>query len=358
MKRATLVLSALLAAAAVHAAPGLVAGVDVSSLPRVEAAGAAFSDSSGPADALTLLAAHGVRAVRVRVWVDPADGACSAREMAALAARARARGLGVLVDLHYSDTWADPGAQSKPRRWADARGRVLADSVRAWTRTTLAAFTAAGAAPIAVQVGNEISNGLLWPEGRLSRGGSSPEWARVAELLRAASAGVREGAPGARVLLHVDRGGDAAFVRRWFREIERRRVPYDDVALSYYPWWHGPLDSLAATLRTCGESLGRDVWIVETAHPWTTRWFDDTHNVVGAGADLRGRPATPEGQRAFLAELVALARRTPRVRGLFWWEPADVSAPRRGSAWENCALFDERGRLLPAAREWARGAKR
>ncbi len=346
----------LLTAGLGHAAPRPpLVGADLSSLPEVERAGAAFSDSGRAGDALTLLAGRGWNAVRVRVWVDGADSACGTARAAAIARRAAALGVPVLVDFHYADTWADPGHQPTPARWAHVRGRALDDSVRRWTRDALRAIAAGGARIAAVQVGNEITNGLLWPEGRLTNGGTPAEWARVARLLSAAARGVREGAPGARVLVHVDRGGDAAFVARFFGQLDRRHVPYDDVALSWYPWWHGPLDALAATLRACDERLGRDVWVVETAFPWTTRWFDDTHNVIGPDTRLAGPHAVdPEGQRAFLAELLALARRSPRVRGVFWWEPADVPAPRRGSAWENAALFDASGAMLPAARVPAR----
>ncbi len=347
------VLALAMFASVASAAPrGFVTGADVSSLADVERAGAVFSDSGRTADAMTLLAARGRNAVRLRVWVDGADSACGVARTTALARRAAALGLPVLVDLHYSDTWADPGRQDTPARWAGVRGSALDDSVRTWTREALRAIAGSGAVIAAVQTGNEVTNGLLWPEGRLTNGGSPAEWRRLARLLTAAARGVREGAPGARVLVHVDRGGDAAGVTRYFDRLDRAHVPYDDVALSWYPWWHGSLDALGATLRACDQVLHRDAWVVETAFPWTTGWFDDTRNVVGDGTKLASPHApSPEGQRAFVAELLALARRSPRVRGVFWWEPADVPAPRRGSAWENCTLFDAQGALLPAGRQ-------
>ncbi|NOT35681.1 MAG: hypothetical protein HOP12_16190, partial [Candidatus Eisenbacteria bacterium] len=283
------------------------------------------------------------------VWVDPPDQLCDLTATIRLGQRARGLGLPVMLDFHYADSWADPGQQPTPARWRAASGTALEDSVRNWTRAALRTLRANGVVPEAVQIGNEVTNGFLWPDGRLESG-SHAEWARFAGLMRAAADGVRAGAPRARVLVHIDRGGDAEGVKRWFRRLDAFGVRYDDIALSWYPWWHGGPHRLERTLRTCEDSLRRDVWIVETAYPWTVEWFDSTHKVLGAGTALgTDHPASPGGQRRFLDELLVRAARSKRVRGVFWSEPADRSAPRRGSAWENCALFDATGRMLPAA---------
>lgn len=337
-------------------AAGFVLGADLSSLPRVEAAGGVLRSADGaPADAVALLRAAGFRAVRLRLWHAPADGACGLAETLAMALRARAAGCDILLDIHYSDTWADPGRQSPPAAWAGLGLAALADSVRAYTRDVVATFVARGVAPRWVQVGNEVTGGMLWEAGRLAGGDRGGGWDRLALLLQAGADGVREGAAAAsaapQVVLHLDRGCDNAGSRRWLDQAIAREVRFDAIGLSYYPWWHGSTAALAANLGDLAARYGKPLLVVETAYPWTTAWFDDTHNPVGAGAALVPElPASPAGQGDFLARVMAIVAGVPGGlgAGLFWWEPAWIAAPGHGSPWENCALFDDRGRALPA----------
>jgi len=320
------------------------AGADLSSLPQVEAAGAVFREhaDAAPADLLTLLRARGLNTVRLRAWHTPDDGACSTAETAALAARAQAAGLAVLLDLHYSDTWADPGHQAPPRAWQGLPVGALADSVRAYTAGVMRALAARGVVPACVQLGNEITGGLLWDAGRIDTDAQSDN---LALLLRAGLAGIDDGLPpGASrpaVMIHIDDAGD----RRLLDGLARRGVLYDVIGVSYYPWWHGPLDKLEANLRELATRYDKGVLVVETAYPWTLGWFDDTHNVVGQESQLLdGYPASFEGQAKFLTEVTRIVRELPADlgRGVVWWEPAWL-AP--GSAWENMGWVDERGVL-------------
>lgn len=391
-------------------------GADVSFLPQVEAGGGVFRDGGEPTDLLAILRARGIDIVRLRLWHAPAGGVALTADSAApisspaaaiaspavsaaapsslaaalaLAARARAAGCDVLLDLHFSETWADPGHQAKPAVWAALPFPALAESVRAYTRDVLAAFAARGAPPAIVQLGNEINAGLLWDDGRVGGAFDTPaQWDNLAALLKAAMAGVRDAAgaggvrdetgpagasaapgadaatragsaPGAwrpEIMLHLDRGGDNAGARRCLDNLVARGVAFDLIGLSFYPWWHGTLADLEANLADLAPRYGKDLVVVETAYPWTLDWFDGTHNQVGLPSQLLpGYPATPEGQRAFLAGLLAIARSAPRGRGrgLFWWAPEWIATPRFGSAWENAALFDEGGRALPALAAFA-----
>lgn len=341
-------LSALVIAAAL--APTFVTGADVSSLPACERTGARYATADSSRSPLAVLRERGVSLVRVRVWHSPGASAPESAPAGAraLAQRAAALGLDVMLCLHFSDTWADPGKQAPPRAWARLRGRVLEDSVRAWTRAVVGDCVRAGVTPSIVQVGNEITHGLLWPVGRL--GGADPRASRIAcaRLLRAAMRGVREASPSTRVALHIDRGGDPAGAERWFADRWADGVRPDVLALSYYPWWHGPLDSLSATLVRL-RRFERPVLVAETAHPWTLGHQDDTHNVVGEPwRDPDRFGATPQGQRAFLRALEARLRAEPAAMGWAYWEPLDVTSAARGSAWENCALIDSNGAWLPA----------
>ena len=350
------------AAPRVHAVD-FIHGTDVSCLPQVEAGGGVFRDDGDPTDCLTILKAHGVNTARLRLWHAPGDGHSGLPEVLALAARAQAAGLDLLLDLHYSDTWADPGHQAKPAAWASLPLPALRDSVRAYTREVMIAFRSQGLSPAIVQLGNEITVGLLWDDGRVGGSFDTPaQWENLAGLLQAAASGVAEAFPtGPRpeVMIHIDRGGDNAGARWFLDHLMSRGVAFDLIGLSYYPWWHGSLADLEANLADLAPRYSKDIIVVETAYPWTLGWFDDMHNPVGLPEQLLpGYPATPRGQADFLNAVLALVRAAPggHGRGVFWWEPEWIAAPGLGSSWENLTLFDEQGQVLPALDAFAPAA--
>jgi arabinogalactan endo-1,4-beta-galactosidase len=364
--RALLPAAFALALAGAHAVPAAVrpsprpvfeVGADLSSLPQVQSRGASFRDRGRAADPLALLRARGFTAVRLRLWHSPADGACGLESTLALARRVHAAGLGLMLDLHYSDTWADPGHQSPPAAWTGLDPETLARSVHAYTRGVLEAFATQGTPPDYVQIGNEIDGGMLWETGRVRGADDTAGWDRLALLLAGAARGVRDGAPRARIVVHVARGGDTAGCRAFFDRLASARLDYDVIGVSYYPWWHGTLDALADNLGSLARRFGKDVMVVETAYPWTLRAFDAGHNLVG-GRDQLLQPytATAAGQAAFARDVRRVVAGVPdgHGAGVWWWEPAWIAGPGAGSPWENCALFDSAGVLLPAARALAR----
>ena len=319
-------------------------GADLSALARVEASGGMFRDDGKPEDIVRILARHGFNAVRLRLWHTPAESLDGLGAALATAGRCREAGFELILDLHYSDTWADPGRQEKPRAWAS--GKALEDSVYRYTRDAVGAFVRAGAPPGLVQLGNEIVNGMLWDEGRV--GGSFDGWDVLSRCLRAGARGVREAAPDARIVIHVPGNRTAV---RFFDRLAEEDVPFDVIGLSYYPWWHGSMEDLGAVLRDLRGRYRKDVMVVETAYPWTLEHFDDVHNVVGLGSQLMpGFPASPEGQDAFLKAVVDTVTNVPGGQGVIYWAPEWISVPGFGSPWENAGLFDRSGKLLPAAR--------
>ena len=305
---------------------------DVSALNDAQAAGAVYRDGA-PGDALAILAGRGLDTVRLRLWHTPDGGRDGLGATLALAARADALGLHVVLDLHYSDTWADPSRQTPPAAWAGLGGDALRDSVRAYTRRVLRAFDAQGTPPAVVQVGNEITAGMLWPEGRVGGAFDTPEqWGRLAGLIRAGTDGARD-ALGDRVatMVHLDRGGDPAAVRWFLDRLAVEGVAFDALGLSFYPWWHGSLADLRATLDLAA-SRAVPVAVIETGYPWTLGYSDDTNNLVGLPEHvLPGFPATPAGQAAFVRAVRAEVDATPGALGTCYWAPEDVSAPGCGS---------------------------
>lgn len=330
--------------------PAKIRGADASFLFQVEAAGGVFREGTTPTDAMAIFRSRGINTVRVRLWVNPPAGQSDLASVLATARRARAAGLSILLDLHYSDTWADPGAQAKPAAWASLSGSALQSRVREYTRFVVAALAAQGTPPAIVQIGNEITNGLLWPDGQLYGPGTGG-WPGLAALLQAGIAGVRDAIPAdplgqsPQIMIHIDRGGDNAGARWFFDQLALQGVAFELIGLSYYPWWHGSLAALQANLTDLAARYNKPVCVVETAYPWTLGWNDNTNNTIGLSSQLQpGYPATTAGQKSFLAAITAAVDGLgTRAGGVVVWAPDWIAAPNLGSTWENLALFDFSG---------------
>jgi arabinogalactan endo-1,4-beta-galactosidase len=327
-------------------------GADVSFLDQLEENGAVYTTQGNPGEAMAILRAYGFNSVRLRLWHTPAEGYNDLARTVKMARRARSAGMSVMLDIHYSDTWADPGKQYKPGAWESLPFAELGDSVYAYTRDVLATLRSEGAPPEIVQIGNEITPGFLWDDGRVGGSFGTPQqWMQFGELLRAAISGVRDALePGDHVqtMIHIDRGGDASAAQWFFDHLAEEKVEFDLIGLSYYPWWHGSLDDLRQTMSLLAEQYKKPIMVVETAYPWTLAWFDDTHNIVGLESQLHpGYPATMEGQRTFLDAVLKIVRDTPGDlgRGVFYWSPEWIAVEGVGSAWENVTLFDQRGEI-------------
>jgi arabinogalactan endo-1,4-beta-galactosidase len=334
------------------APPKLLVGGDISGLARIEGFGGVFRLDGRPADAVEIMAGFGCNCFRLRLFVDPPHKNLVVNDLAytlALAKRIKRAGAALLLDFHYSDTWADPGHQTKPAAWTRLDFDGLVGRVQTYTRDVIAAFRRKGVLPEYVQVGNEVTPGMLWPDGKLYGVGDPREqWRKFAALLDAGVRGVREGAgPGGRVriVIHTDTGGRWARTRHFFENLQRHRVPYDVIGLSFYPWWHGSAADLRKTVSNAARTFKKDVWVVETGYPW----FEPTEG------KYRSRnltyPATPEGQREFLTEVLKIVSEAPGGRGLgvLWWYPE--STPVKGlHVWcgGRNALFDSKGNALPA----------
>lgn len=334
-------------------APRFIAGADLSHLPLMERRGHVFRDRGQEGDALTLLAAHGLTCVRLRLWTSSeaeaaADPYSKGNTLAAtviMARRVKAAGLQLLLDLHFSDTWADPGHQAKPKAWEGLSFAELAQRMYSYSRDVIAALRDAGALPDYVQIGNETPMGLVWPEGKVD----APEkWGQLARLIRAADRGISEasGARKPKTIIHLDRGGDWA-TTAWFfdRLIQVEGVQFDIIGQSYYPFHHGPLAGLRTCLRGCVERYGKPVIIAETAFPWVVTEWDGL-----PVAPLVGIAAGPEGQVRFVAALGRILAELPvgKGMGLVWWGAEFQATPGLNLAgFEGRSFWDIDGGVLP-----------
>lgn len=330
---ASLALFAPLALYAQQPCPHMAIGADVSFLADAEQQGTTFHDQGAAHPGLEILRHHGYGWVRLRLFNDPKTLPNNLQYTLDEAKKAKALGFGILLDLHYSDDWADPSHQITPVAWQHLKHKQLTDAVFAFTRDTLTAFRQAGVLPNMVQVGNEITSGILWPDGKLP-----DNWPNFIELLDAGIRGVTAGSvPDARplIMLHIDQGGNQETTRWFFSHIVAAHLPFDVIGQSYYPWWQGSLTDLKSNLDFMAREYRKPIIIVETAYSWHA---DNYTTKPGPF------PETPAGQRDFLQALTAVVEATPNHlgRGIFWWEPA-VRGPlaRRG-------LFDNDGNPLPA----------
>jgi arabinogalactan endo-1,4-beta-galactosidase len=362
MKRALLhLLTALLCVTALASParaerPLQIRGADISSLAKSEALGGVYRYENGRrGDALRILRDSGLNYIRLKVWVDPADGYHNKAHVLAIAKRAKALGLGLLVDFHYSDSWADPGKQNKPATWAALPYEQLKQAVYQHTYDVLNALRRQGTTADMVQTGNELNGGLLWPDGRYDN------WPGMAGLLGAAYDAVKAVSPRTKVAIHLADGGDNGLYRWWFDNAAANGIRYDVIGLSYYPFWHGTLEAFQANINDVATRYGKPVFVAETAYPFTTADKDGWANIITSAEPYPGYPATPEGQAALMRAVSDIVRAVPNGRGLglFYWEATwtgvpgngwDPTDPSSGNGWENQALFDYADRVLPGLR--------
>ncbi len=333
-------------------------GADLSFVPRLVAAGGEYRVDGEPLEPLAIFRDHGFGIVRLRLWHTPDEHWHGLDSTVAFAQDVRDARMEFMLDPHYSDTWADPGTQTKPAAWADLDFPALVDSVYAYTNAVIRRFDADGALPEYVQIGNEVSGGFLWDDGRVGWPGSPwdtpQQWSQFTELLASAVAGVRDSLPPElqpKIILHIADGTNNTHSRWFYDNVLDQGVDFDVIGLSFYPWWHGTLTELRTNLHDLAERYGKEIMVVESAYPWTLEGYDSTGNFVSTQDQLHpGYPATPEGQLDFLRDALATIEGVPGGlgTGYLYWEPAFI--PVDGgppNPYENLTLFDFDGDALP-----------
>ena len=329
-------------------------GADISALTRIEQAGGTFRDGAGSGNAIEILLLNGANTFRLRIFVNPNDSDVQVNDLPytlALASRIKGAGGKLLLDFHYSDTWADPGHQAVPAAWAALGIDSLEAEVERYTANVIAQLKHQGTLPDIVQVGNEIDAGMLWPLGQITGTGDTlAEWTQFTGLLEAAIKGVHDSLDAGqniKIMLHYSQGGSAGGTQWFFDHMNAYGVPYDLIGLSYYPWWHGSLSSLQANLDATASRYGKQIVVVETSYPWRAGGWE------GMGdSSYMVWPRTRSGQQQYLADVDSVVRYVHGDDGvgLIWWYPEAI--PVSGLfvfGGGSLALFDSSGNVLPAA---------
>ena len=284
----------------------MILGIDVSTYLEELEHGARYFDGDVQIDPLDAFYANGVNFLRIRLWNHPFGeagepylaGSCDMEHYLRLASLAKGKGYRLLLDFHYSDFWADPGKQITPKAWQNYTIDQLVEAVYAFTKECLTAAAAQGVPPEMVQVGNEVSNGMLWPYGSVRHSCEG-----LCGLLKEGVRAVREHAPDAEIMIHVALGGQAEESERFFDAMAEYGVEYDLIGQSYYPEWHGTLEELEANanalvakykkplivveyrdhylaidriVRSLPDGLGRGTFIWEATSPHWGKLFDDS----------------------------------------------------------------------------------
>lgn len=344
----------------------LIHGMDISTMDEVVRLGGRFYDKGEEKDLLQILRSYGVNYIRLRLWANPYSeegkpygaGVNDLDATVRMTKKIKAAGLQYLLDFHYSDFWTDPGKQIKPKAWKDYSREELKTAIYEYTKDTLKTLQDVECLPDMVQVGNEITNGILWPEGRVS------EFDTLVQFLNAGIRAVRSVDGNIPVMLHLDQGSCRNLYQEWFDRYQSKGgEDFEIIGLSYYPVWNGKLEGLIDNMNALADRYGKEMIVAEVSQPFTLK---DYASYEGLKPDQRKGaavkpdktrelefPATVEGQSAFMKKFLEEISQVKKGLGIgyFYWEPAWI--PVKGSGWatpESLAYMQDQG---PCGNEWA-----
>ncbi len=327
--------------------PDVFLGADLSYVNELEDCGGSYRVNREKADPYRLFAKEGANIVRLRLWHTPDWTSYSTlRDVKKSIRRAKDVQMQVLLDFHYSDTWADPAHQIIPEVWKGIGDvETLGDSLYQYTLGVLNDLHRDGLTPEFVQIGNEINSEILMEKPTAENGPTN--WPRNTLLLNRGLEAVKDfnqtNNEQIKTMLHVAQPENA---REWFKQaFENKLGEFDLIGLSYYPnWSEYNLTQLTETIAFLRTSYNKEVWVVEAGYPYTLKNFDQADNVLGQGSNLDGYPVSPEGQLSFMIDLTN-AVINGGGKGVIYWEAAWISTSCKtrwgtGSHWENAAFFD------------------
>ena len=287
-------------------------GADVSFVSQMESWNTIWRNKAGVAkDILEILKEQGINNVRLRVWVNPSGGWCGKNDVVKMAKRAHAKGMGVMLCFHYSDTWADPGTQDRPAAWKDHTVAQLEQDVYDHTQDIILALKAAGITPRWAQIGNETKRGMFYPTAQTNKGGTD----NFAKMLKAGIKAVKDIDPEIKTIIHLPDGHDNSLYRSMFDQLKSRGVVWDIIGMSAYPRWShldGPtmITKVMANIKDLKQRYKTPVMVVETGHYWDQPL--EANNYLVGLMDAMIKNGDP---------------------GVFYWEPESLSGYDLG-AWD------------------------
>lgn len=291
----------------------------------MEASGYKFYDANGTQqDCFQLMKSLGMNSIRLRVWVNPSDGWCNTADLVAKAIRAKNAGMRIMIDFHYSDSWADPGKQTIPAAWVGQNISALQTSVYNHTQTVLNTLKTNGVTPAWVQVGNETNDGMLWETGR-----ASTNMANFAALINSGYNAVKSVDTTIQVIVHISNGYDNSLFRWVFDGLKNNNAKWDIIGMSLYPpiaTWATYNVNCLANINDMITRYGKPVMICEV------------------GMDV----TAPTTCQSFLNDLIGKVKAVSNGLGVFYWEPESYN-------WQGYGLgaFDNSGKPTVALNAFA-----
>ncbi len=369
----------------------MILGIDASTQREVDAKSPHYFYQGKEIEPWRFLHDHnGVNYMRLRLWLNPysekgepyGGGTNDYETFKILALRAQKDGYKILLDFHYSDFWCDPGKQTMPKAWVGLSKEEVASRLYAYTKETLKKASSDGIKVDSIQIGNEITNGMLWPLGKLNyvdehhiREG----YENLILFLKAGIKAAREVTPKALLVIHLENSGNLVLHEEFYTQMAKHNLDYDVIGLSYYPYWHGLFPAFFANVENLKAKFHKPIWIVETGYGFTMEpfifdgGFQDnliSEEFFKKSANVnRPYPLSKEGQRDFVKALLTLSKEHG-IEAIFYWEPTWLPLPglewasKAGETytheleksthneWANQCLFDYEGNATPALDEF------
>ena len=315
-------------------------GADLSFLPELRQSGIQLKNTDNQTeDALITLKKAGVNVIRLRLWKNPTTPNSSFKTVKNLSQEIKNLGMKVMLSVHYSDSWADPSQQKKPQQWNTVSFSSLKDSVSVYTKKIVTEIN-----PDYIQIGNEINNGFIFPEGNIQN------LTQMKSLLQTGISAVKSTNPATKVILHFAGFQNANSFFSQFSDLN-----YDIIGISYYPKWHGKsLTELQQNLEQISSTQNKPIFLAETSYTFTFNWNDQTQNVIGDGSQILSEYAATEiGQKNYLLKIKEIVTNVPKGIGFCYWGTEWISykgsTSTDGSSWENQAFWDFNGKILPVS---------
>ena len=331
-------------------------GMDLSFQAELESFNVSYKDENNASIVLLpFVKQKGTNIIRLKLWHTPQNGLNGLEAVKLYAQKIKQNGMQFLLDIHYSDTWADPGHQTPPLAWQNLSIEQVKDEIYTYTLQVMNALKNQGTVPDMVQIGNETDSGFLWNFGKVWNEFNN-NWSNYALLFNKAAQAIRNvNGNQTRIILHHSSVENSIY---FLNQLNSFNVDYDIIGLSYYPQFQTKdLSVVQNKLNTLASTFNKDIMLVEVAYPFTLNWSDNLGNYIGdANQIIPQFSATPTGQKDFLQKIIQILKDIPNQRGIgfVYWAPDWVSfsgneaSSTGGSAWENQCLWDFNHKALPA----------